>query len=272
MKGPIVAGLLNHGVGDRTYKDLDLLVSRKDFPAATAILERLGFEHHIHDWAVTEEMLNGEITMSRRGLKVDLHWHVHFSRTDRRSYVFDPESMLLRRRAVVISQRPTWTLDPVDTLITLAFHAARSDGHRLVWFKDIERSLAIDRPDLEELVSRCHRARCGPPVGIMLERASSMLDARVPAAAIDALVPRSLLRIERAITRVVPPIQVHERQSITRLFTRSVRSSLIASLRDIPIRTARMAMAKARPRPANETDDPAEKARYLEAVARCDEP
>ena len=36
------------------------------------------------------------------------------------------------------------TLDSVDTLLSLAFHAARSDGHRLVWSKDIERVVASE--------------------------------------------------------------------------------------------------------------------------------
>ena len=46
--------------------------------------------------------------------------------------------------------------------MTLAFHAARSDGHRLVWLKDIERALAVESRDLDELVRRCRASRCAP--------------------------------------------------------------------------------------------------------------
>ena len=197
MKGPVVAALLYPDVGDRSYGDLDLLVDRRDFPQAMRVLEELGYQHAIHNWALAEEMLAGQVGMSSPAVTVDLHWHLHYSREDRRPFAVDPEAMIERTRLVDVSGVTTPTLDPVDTLLTLAFHAARSDGHRLVWLKDIERAVAVEQPDLDELVRRCRAYRCAPPVGVMLGRARSLLDADVPDEIMRALVPMTLRAADR---------------------------------------------------------------------------
>ena len=154
MKGPVVADLFYPGVGDRTYGDLDLLVARADFPKAMRILEDAGYEHDIHNWALAEEMLAGQVGMATPAVHIDLHWHLHYSQQDRRPFAFPIEQMIERGRRVVVSGVDTPTLDPADTLLTLAFHAARSDGHRLMWYKDVERSLVADEPDLDDVVRR----------------------------------------------------------------------------------------------------------------------
>jgi hypothetical protein len=212
-------------------------------------------------------MLAGQIGMNSATVPVDLHWHLHYSRQDRRPFALDPRGMLERSRRVDISGLDVPTLDQVDTLLTLAFHAARSDGHRLMWFKDVERAVSVDAPDLDELVRRCRLYRCAPPVGLMLSRAQKILGADVPQSTIDAMTPRSLQTIDRIACAVVDPIQLHERDTVTRVLTRSARSSLLDGLADVPARTLRWAQqrfVKTRP---NETDDPIEKERYFRAVA-----
>jgi hypothetical protein len=267
MKGPAVAALLYPEVTDRSYSDLDLLVHHRDYPRAMQILEDLDYRHDIHNWALAEEVLAGQVGMTQGPVHIDLHWHLHYSRQDRRQYAFDVESMIDRRRSVTLSGVTAPTLDPVDTLLTLAFHAARSDGHRLLWLKDVERSLAVEAPDLDELTRRCHRQRCAAPVGIILERTGSALSADIPRETIDAMTPRTLRTVNGAVCSVVHPIQFHERPTIARAFTRSVRSSLAASVAAVPTRAATQLRRHLFPPPVNETDDPREKARYLAAVA-----
>lgn len=267
MKGPVVATLLYPGVGDRRYGDLDLLVHPDDFGSAMQILEALGYAHTIHDWARAEEMMAGEIGMVSSSVLVDLHWHLHYSSQDRRPLALDPRVMLERVRRVAVSGLEVPTFDRVDTLVTLGFHAARSDGHRLIWLKDIERALAVEQPDLDEVVRRAQAARCAPPVGLMLSRARRVLGAPVSRDVVDAMTPQSLQTIDRMACALVDPVQLHERETITRALTRSARSSLVESITDIPsrgVRWTRQRVVKVRP---NETDDPVEKDRYLRAVA-----
>jgi hypothetical protein len=267
MKGPVVATLLYPDVGDRTYGDLDLLVDRRHFPRAVQMLEELGFRHAIHDWALAERMMAGEVTMTDDHVSVDLHWHLHYSTEDRRSFTVEPEAMLERRRFVMVAGSQVPTFDAVDTLLTLAFHAARSGGHRLIWLKDLERSLAVEGPDLGELVSRARSAGCAPPVGLMLRRTGALLGAAVPPDVVAALTPASLHALDAAITRLEPPVRLDEAPTVTRLATRSVRSSLWTTLADVPIRAGRLLRRRLAPPVPRENDDPAEKQAYLRAVA-----
>jgi hypothetical protein len=272
MKGPVVAARFYPDVGDRTYADLDLLVDRRDFPPAIGILEELGYEHAIHNWALAETMLAGQVGMKSPMLDLDLHWHLHYSSEDRRPFAIDPEAMIDRARRVVVSGLTAPTLDPVDTVLTLGFHAARSGGHRLVWLKDIERAVAVDEPDLDELVRRCRTYRCGPPVGIMLARARVFLGAEVPSEIIQALAPLPLRTLERFNDRHMRPVRLHERDTVTRFLTRSARSSTATSVAGVPTRVIRQLRRNLFPPPANETDSREEKERYLQAVTTSVEP
>jgi hypothetical protein len=267
MKGPVVAALLYPGVGDRTYGDLDLLVDRRDFPKAMRILEDLTYAHDIHNWALAEEMLAGQVGLATPTMHVDLHWHLHYSEQDRRPFAFPIEAMIDRGRRVAVSGVDTPTLDPVDTLLTLAFHAARSDGHRLMWFKDVERCVVVDGPDLDELVVRARAYHCGGPVGLILNRARYLLDTPIPLDVVLALMPRALRIADDLATRVENPLQLHERSTVTRRFTRSVRASVAGSVSAVPERVARSVRRSLFPPPPNETDAPDEKAAYLAAVA-----
>jgi hypothetical protein len=272
MKGPVVAALLYPDVGDRSYADLDLLVERRDFSKAMVILEELGYQHTIHNWALAESMLAGQVGLRSPLLHVDLHWHLHYSREDRRPFAIHPEAMVGRSSRVVVSGLTVPVFDPVDRLLSLAFHAARSGGHRLIWLKDIQRAVAVGRPDLDELVRRCEKFRCGPPVGIMLDRANAFVDAEIPRETIRALTPVSLRTLEHFNDHHMRPVRLHERDTVTRFLTRSARSSTATSVAAIPTRLVRQLRRNLFPPPANESDRPDEKERYLDAVTSAVEP
>jgi hypothetical protein len=266
MKGPVVAALLYPEPGDRSYADLDLLVARRHYPAAMRVLESLGYQHVIHNWALAEQMLAGQVAMKSPSVNIDLHWHLHYSREDRRPFALDPEAMIERRRFVAVSGMRAPVLDPVDNLLTLTFHAARSDGHRLIWLKDIERAVSIESPDFDELVRRCRSYRCAPPVGVMLGRARTYLDAPVPREIIESMTPPILRATHRSVCALSNPVQLHERPTLTRVFTRSMRSSFSTSVSAIPARCVRQLGRNLCPPLPNETDDPLEKLHFLAAV------
>lgn len=270
MKGPVVARLYPDP-GDRAYGDLDVLVDRRHFPDAVGILEAMGFGHVIHNWALAEHMLAGQIELSTGGVAIDAHWHLHYSRADRHSYQLDPDAMLSRARRVEVAGAAVPTFDAVDTVMALGFHAARSGGHRLMWLKDIERAVAVDEPDLDELVERCRQARCGPPVGLILGRAQRLLGARVPDRIIHDLVPASLRATERTACAIVDPVPLDDDDSLTRWFTRSVRSTARQTIAEVPWRLARAAYVRVRPPAEHETDDPSELASYYRAVVSAAE-
>jgi Uncharacterised nucleotidyltransferase len=165
-----------------------------------------------------------------------------------------------------VAGRAATTFDQEDTLLHLALHASRSGAHRLIWFKDIERSLAVDDPDLDELLRRARSFRCGASVGVALARAKSLLGADVPVELLEALLGRPLSYVERMATRASPPIRFDEHDTFARFVARSVRSDLRTSLADLGRRSLRSAR-RAVPRRAHETSSQLEKEAFLRAVA-----
>jgi len=174
--------------------------------------------------------------------------------------------MLERARQVAVGGQPVTTFDQVDTLLHLGLHAARAGGHRLIWFKDIERSWVVERPDPDELVERARRFRCGPPVGLALARARSLLGVEIPEELVDALLGRPLGRLEQLVTSISPPLRFHERDTLARFLARSLRSSLATSVADLGARSVRSAR-RLLPRRAHDTGDEVEKEAFLAAVA-----
>ena len=192
MKGPVVAALLYPEPGDRSYGDLDLLVDRRDFPVATAVLEGLGYRaQHPQLGAGREDAGRPGRACRRRAVTIDLHWHLHYSDEDRRAVRPRPRG---HDRAPAgsspsrVSRAPI--LEPVDTArhTGLSRRSIRRSPLGLGRRTSSGRSPSSE-PDLDELVRRCRRARCAPPVGVMLERAAQLLDADVPDEIIRALTP-----------------------------------------------------------------------------------
>lgn len=267
MKGPVLAAHHYPDIGDRGYSDLDLLVHHRDFEAAVRLLEETGFEHVIRNWPLAERMLAGQVEMRRGPVRIDLHWHLHYARSDRDPYGLRPSAMIARARRVDVSGVAVPTFDPVDTVVTLAFHAARSGGHALVWSKDLERVLSVDRPDLDGVVESSRAARCAPAVGLMLGRARDLIGAPVPDDVVRRLVPRPMALADRVVGSVSHPVTIGDGGSLARFFTRSAGPTTARSLAAMPSRAARQLTRHLRPPAVHETDDPHEKASYLRAVA-----
>jgi hypothetical protein len=266
MKGPVLASVLYRDPGFRSDGDLDLLVAQQSIAEAVDVLERLGYEHSVKNWPLAQWYGASEFVMSQGSVDVDLHWHLVYAHYDRRYFAIDPHVMLERARSVMVAGRPVTTFDKEDTLLHLAVHASRSGAHRLIWFKDIERSLAVEMPDLDVLLLRARQFQCGPSVGLALGRAKALLGADVPDELVDALLGRSLAAIERTATRLSPPIRFDENDTLARFVARSLRSSLVTSAADVGRRSLRSAR-RAVPRRPHETSDQLEKEAFLKSVA-----
>ena len=134
-------------------------------PGRGARARRRRLQHKIQNWALARWFRASEIGLVGQSVTVDLHWAVQYASYDRRYSSIDADTSLERRRLIDVAGRRVPTFDAVDTLLHLALHAARSNADHLLWFKDIERSLAVDEPDLDEFL-RARRSGCAPSVGV----------------------------------------------------------------------------------------------------------
>ena len=131
LKGPSLAKRLYGGAALRTCRDLDLLVRRKDLPAAERLLRSLGFEPRGH----------GD-DYHRTWLRATTAVELHFDVENPLAFNFDIRAVWQRAALASFQGQPAWQLAPADELAFLCLHATRHRFERLSHVLDIALMLA----------------------------------------------------------------------------------------------------------------------------------
>lgn len=175
LKGPVAATALWPSPDMRGYLDLDVLVEPARFAETIDILRDLGAEQVDLNWGLALRQMRAELTfVLPHGTILDLHWHPVNEASVRGVLDWPVDDLLGRRRLVTIGSLEAPTLDPVDTLLHMAYHAGHSGAHRVLWLKDVECAwAAVDDPD--EVVRRAEAARLDVLVRAVLDRTALVL-------------------------------------------------------------------------------------------------
>ncbi len=224
VKGPVLSAHVYDRSDLRSYKDLDVLVRPSELGAALGALEAAGCTVLDRNWTMLGERAMGELhVLMPTGIIVDLHWSLFNRQALRRSFRAPTDELLDRSVPVDVAGLEVRTLDPLDTVVHLAVHAAMTGGDRLVWFKDLEQGLR-HVPDVDALAHRARRWRAQMPVAAMLARTRRLLGAELPDLDLDDLLgsrPWSL--VLRAVDARADVAAGGERGSMARLVSRSLR-------------------------------------------------
>ncbi|MEN3357058.1 MAG: hypothetical protein V7637_1040 [Mycobacteriales bacterium] len=243
LKGPVLAGLVYRRPDLRSYVDIDLLVAPADFADALAALESAGCTVFERNWQLARDRLLGELRLfTPSGMVLDLHWHVIADRSIRSAFRIDLAVIRARARSVRLAGRDVRTLDPADTIVHLALHAALAGGQRLIWLKDLEQALlAPDAPQWTELVARAAEWRAGPAMALMLARSAGTLGVPVPAGVGQQLAPDRGWRAIGRLADLTSPVSRSPgsaRPSAGRIVARAARADGPASRRELARRAA----------------------------------
>jgi hypothetical protein len=199
----VLAELAYRNPGARPYADLDALVEPSGFPTAIAALEQAGARLADRNWLALRRELRGQVhVVLPSGVPLDLHWNL--VNMYRRRIWIDTGELLARATRVDLAGLAVPTLEPTDTVIHLAVHAGLSGGDRLMWLKDLERSIAVRPPDWQAVVGRARAWRVTSVVGLMLARAHEVAGARVPGDVRRQLLGPGTARLIRFVDRVSP--------------------------------------------------------------------
>ena len=284
VKGPALVELAYRQAGLRLYQDLDLIIPRPSFAGSLERLETSGFELVDRNWELIRRLMIGELVAAHEsGIELDIHWDVRYDREIRRVVSISTDELATRSRAVTVNGIPIRTLDATDTLVFLAFHATKQGGDKLIWLKDLERTIANDPPSWPDVVERSRESGLALFVGAMLLRARRTAGAAVPEEVLTELLQNRAWRSAlSALDRVFPPERSDGFGTPATLVVRSMRpgvkSTLATASSGLRHRARRLLATGTARRDENQDDpdDPASRAfptgepgsreRYLEEV------
>jgi Uncharacterised nucleotidyltransferase len=172
MKGPVLADRLWPRPDMRQYFDLDILVEPRRFKTAISSLEQTGARLIDRNWPLIGSQHRGELSLELPyGTSLDLHWDLVNDEHLRRQLRLPVEEMLTRAVRVKVGDLEVPTFDAVDTLLSLAMHAAHAGATRLVWLKDVERAAAVPDLDWAEVDRRARAQGLDLALSMILDRA-----------------------------------------------------------------------------------------------------
>lgn len=241
VKGPVLSEHLYPSPDLRMYEDLDLLIPPNSFERAVDALREGGSPLLDRNWALTRADTRGQLHFQLpMGTLADVHWHLLNRENVRDGFQITTDDLFERSREVHVGGRSVRTLHPVDTLLHVALHAALSGGDRLIWLKDIERALVVDRPPWDDVIERARAWKAGRSIAITLNRARRSLGAPVPGDVLDALFASRLWRrLSDEIDGRSPTERSVGRESPAVFWAQLTRDSGVATARAVTNRASR---------------------------------
>jgi hypothetical protein len=177
MKGPVLSDRLWPRPDMRQYFDLDLLVDRRQFATTIQTLVANGARLVDCNWPLIHRQMRAELSLELPyGTSLDLHWDIVNDAALRRQLRPPVDAMLDRVVATPLGPVSVPAFDPVDTLMSLALHAALAGATRLVWLKDVERAAAQPGLDWYEVDERARSTGLNLALTMTLNKAWSVLD------------------------------------------------------------------------------------------------
>ena len=183
FKGPLLAQMAYGEISLRQAGDIDVLINRRDFEHARALLESLGYEmrprltpaqlaSHLGNHCELQFMRDEWFTV------VDLHWELA-----PRSFVFKlhADEVMSRLQTVSLAGTPVETFGAEDLVLYLAMHGAKHLWRRLEWIASLAESVRAT-PDLnwELLVQRAEQAHATRMLALGLRLVEKFSDVQVP--------------------------------------------------------------------------------------------
>lgn len=225
LKGPVFAERYYDRNDPRSYGDIDVLVAPGDLAAAIEAL--LSIDSRLEDrWTDDPHLLPGELAVQLpSGRWVDLHWHLLNQPRLRACFRISIAPLFEAARPITLGGRPYRSLGVADTIAHLLVHSCLSGGDRLIWVKDLDRSVTVEQPDWGEVAAVLRSWRAPLLGGVFLRRVGHTTADPQWEAAVRRVVDRSStwLALSGRVDRHFP---MHERSgqgSLARMVARSSR-------------------------------------------------
>jgi hypothetical protein len=198
LKGPAMAEALYGDAALRPSVDLDLMVRRRDFERAGAVLLDLGF--------AAGPSSDYDRRFLRDGLAVELHFELAAPQFCSFDIEGDIEGIWARSRAGNFRGQAIRVLSDIDLVLYLCCHGLKHGFSRLIWIMDIARAMRGWQPvNCQELLARARRQGFEPWLRIGCEMVRDVFPQQLPDALEEVLSaqPQAAMRARRAASRLI---------------------------------------------------------------------
>jgi hypothetical protein len=194
LKGMFLAEAVYGDAALRSMADVDFMVPREELPRVQATLLDMGFgPREREDIGLRCRTTKGLAPFTRSGFTVEPHWSLFHPTSPFRA---DIAGFWDRARPATIAGVEVLSLSPEDLLLHLCLHTAHkhSLGSGLLPLCDIAETVRHYGSELEWLLFTDRAREWGATryVGLALDLARSLLDAEVPDAVLNRLVPSGI--------------------------------------------------------------------------------
>jgi hypothetical protein len=200
LKGAALALLHYQDYGLRPLGDFDLLVPTDQAVVALGLLARLGWtEKQPPARALTpalQAILHGRAFMHPNGQELDLPWHVLHGCC----YVGADDDFWADALSTTVQGAPTHALNPTDQLLHICVHGCEWKPVRAPrWVADAMAILRTPQAEIDwdRLAAQAEQRRLILPLGDALRYLQDLVEAPIPASAIQALQRMRTSRVER---------------------------------------------------------------------------
>jgi len=180
-KGPVLAATAYGDTALRQFGDLDLLIDKKDFPKAKALLIAQGYQTEV---ASTEDdnYLQAEYHLgfvrADDLVHVEVHWEVAWRYW---AYPLEFERLWARTVSVAFEGGMVASLRPEDGLLILCIHGGKHQWERLLWICDIAESVRAHQLDWRQLLQQAQTGGSKRTLLLGLFLAQDLLGTELPA-------------------------------------------------------------------------------------------
>ncbi|HVD61340.1 MAG TPA: nucleotidyltransferase family protein [Gemmatimonadaceae bacterium] len=167
LKGPAISVIAYGDPSRRSFSDIDLIVKRKDLPAAQKHLEARGYRP-LFDAATVESLIAGQhaLEFEGPGPHVELHWALL-----PRHLKFDLLDSELWNEAITIEcgGTPVQTIAPHHLFLYLCAHGAKHEWMTFRWICDVAQlARTLTRDDAAKVIALADRTNTRRIVALAL--------------------------------------------------------------------------------------------------------
>ncbi len=192
LKGPCLAITLYKDIGKRQFKDIDLLIPRKDVNAITKIISKMGYtivypKSHLSlkQWEYYFKYKKDIGLVNRaQGVFIELHIGVYYHELLKSS---EDELLWQDLSEEVIGGTPVKCMNKDNTFLYLTYHGGQHQYSRLFWLRDVAEAIKRWKLDHQKILENAKSLGIERLLGVSLELVKEFFDVEAPSDYIEYL-------------------------------------------------------------------------------------